>query len=422
MLTSRLFFSFTYSEANKALLNAAKDKTDDTTRALFEALNNGANINITDVRILTEINWIGYKYTPLMWAVHNGQIEKVKFLIAQGADVSLKTARGNTILHLAAREGHLDLYYYLAELFPDLRGLQGENYLTSDEIAEKYKQTDIVRACEDFYSNPFFDSAKTILPDEVVFRILKKVSDPVSLVSLKRTNKAWYNFFKDQALKGIFEESLRDNLPQELQEWSWEDLFRHYYPSLFSSEKTYTYDLFFKQMHVVYLIGEPLRFQREKGFFKKLSEALDIMSLHSDWESIEISAHDAKKSLHQAVSGKEQVVVYKQFDEAASDELKMMPIISQPNLDSYIKEKPSRYIVSKETGPRSHQWIDCTERSPIFELTIKSEIALALLKNLGPSTTIKPDDILSIKKWTLPYFYYKAHEDTYSTHETNFRI
>ena len=53
--------------------------------------------------------------TPLMEAALRGDTEKVKALLAQGADVNAKTRFGGTALMYAARNGHKEIVRILWE-------------------------------------------------------------------------------------------------------------------------------------------------------------------------------------------------------------------------------------------------------------------------------------------------------------------
>lgn len=62
-------------------------------------IESGADVNYSDKQ---------YRNTPLHNATHFGQVEIVKILLAQGADVDVKDNRGDTPLLMAVDEGHTE--------------------------------------------------------------------------------------------------------------------------------------------------------------------------------------------------------------------------------------------------------------------------------------------------------------------------
>lgn len=54
-------------------------------------------------------------YTPLHVASHFGQINMVRYLLGQGANVNSSTAIGYTPLHQAAQQGHVLVISLLLE-------------------------------------------------------------------------------------------------------------------------------------------------------------------------------------------------------------------------------------------------------------------------------------------------------------------
>lgn len=101
-------------KADIALKVAAQNKGTEAINALLEA---GVNDNICEalktaaswgntqtVNILldagADINGTKNDYTPLMYAIHENQMETAKTLIKRGADVTLKTPKGNTVSDL----------------------------------------------------------------------------------------------------------------------------------------------------------------------------------------------------------------------------------------------------------------------------------------------------------------------------------
>ncbi|UYV68525.1 hypothetical protein LAZ67_6000035, partial [Cordylochernes scorpioides] len=61
----------------------------------------------------------------LLLEIKNENWVKVKELLESGADINIKTKRGNSPLHLSARKGHQDLVQYLVEAGADVNSLNG---------------------------------------------------------------------------------------------------------------------------------------------------------------------------------------------------------------------------------------------------------------------------------------------------------
>jgi ankyrin repeat protein len=69
-------------------------------------LDNGANINSEDIN----------SWTPLFYAVQYGKIDAVKLLIDRGANILKKNKFGNTLLHLACKRNNYDMVKFLLEI------------------------------------------------------------------------------------------------------------------------------------------------------------------------------------------------------------------------------------------------------------------------------------------------------------------
>jgi hypothetical protein len=68
------------------------------------------NVNVKDV----------YGETPLHWAAKNGHVEIARVLLQNGAEVNVRNNYGNTPLHYAAIHGHVDILHLLVENGADL--------------------------------------------------------------------------------------------------------------------------------------------------------------------------------------------------------------------------------------------------------------------------------------------------------------
>ncbi len=86
------------SEAESALIEAAKNG--DTDLILRLALSHKINIDILDEE---------YACTPLMWAAINGKSVAALLLIKLGANIKKKSKQNRTVLHYAAKSGLLDV-------------------------------------------------------------------------------------------------------------------------------------------------------------------------------------------------------------------------------------------------------------------------------------------------------------------------
>jgi ankyrin repeat protein len=64
--------------------------------------------------------------TPLMFASSQGDIEMVKFLMAQQADAKAANASGQTALHFAAQHGHRSVVELLLNANADVNALTRE--------------------------------------------------------------------------------------------------------------------------------------------------------------------------------------------------------------------------------------------------------------------------------------------------------
>ncbi|MEI0518875.1 ankyrin repeat domain-containing protein [Brachyspira murdochii] len=82
------------------LLEASKNNDLETLKALIE---NGADVNVKD----------DYNKTALMYASEKGHLEIVKYLLDKGADINAKDNYGKTALMYASEKGHSEVAKFL---------------------------------------------------------------------------------------------------------------------------------------------------------------------------------------------------------------------------------------------------------------------------------------------------------------------
>ena len=75
--------------------------------------------------------------TPLHYAALEGHLDIVKLLLEHGADPNVKDGFGETPLHFAALEGHLDVAKLLLEhgADPNVQGVEGNAPSASGAVA-----------------------------------------------------------------------------------------------------------------------------------------------------------------------------------------------------------------------------------------------------------------------------------------------
>lgn len=386
-----------YKNSDKKLLNAARNKDDNGIEELALALQEKANINVRDIRIENEFNWIGYRYTPLMWAAHNGQIEKVKFLIEHGADVYATTGRNNTALHIAAREGHVDVLNYLAGRYPELLYQKGEYGFTPEEIAVKYKKNEeIVDTFQTHYSNSFFSTAKMPVPDEIAMLVTGYINDPISLKNLSMVNKAWKRLFEDEFLQDHYSYNLRTYLPDKLRKVSWEEIFHFYYPH--TPMPADPLKGFIKRMHTFYAMGTGINTLMDKTTGEQVFEfafAFGFIIAHqgdmpSSKKQREIPDQEIENNIKNALAPQCLVTAYRELHE-----------ISKVENEEGINSKSTYKL-----------------RKPVVEIVINSETALALLADVKPYSNIHGDDIVATINWRMCNKKHSASEQA-EIHELN---
>jgi len=123
---------------NKELLKASEKGDVEKVKKLLEE---GADVNAKD--------FLGF--TSLHLAASNGHFNVVKLLIEKGADVNAKVRGGSTPLHLAASNGHFNVVKLLLEhgSDPDIKNIWGN---TAIDLARTNRHYDIVKLIEEFKS------------------------------------------------------------------------------------------------------------------------------------------------------------------------------------------------------------------------------------------------------------------------------
>lgn len=388
MITSRLAFEVTYSREDKDLLNAARStvNTPEMLKDLEKALNRGANINVKDIRVESEFSSIGYYYTPLMWAAHRGHLEKVEFLIQQkDIDPMVTTGRGNTPLHIAAREGHESVVLCLAKKFPHLLSVFGEDNLTPEQIAEKYgSERKITKLFKDQYANPYFSALKSYLPFDLAMCMLGTLNDdPISLTNLSAVNKAWRKLFTEKNVNALYENSVRIYLPKNLQQLPWADIYKYYYNE--TAPKENAFNAFMNKLCIFYII----------------SDAIDVL--------------EKKSTETQVVQGLFSLVfiLSHQFDPPSNMKYRLIP---NDEVDTNIKahliinkkltgcrnlKEAAREELSQATQPGNYCSSRVKTRKPIYEVTLKPKAAIAHMQNALTTHSLFSDDLKKVNNWRM---------------------
>ena len=86
----------------------------------------------------------GYGYTALIDASKNGDLEKVKLLIENGANIEVKDNNGDTALILASYYRYLEIIQYLVEKGANINATN-DNGWTSLMYASKYGELETIK-------------------------------------------------------------------------------------------------------------------------------------------------------------------------------------------------------------------------------------------------------------------------------------
>ena len=95
--------------------------------------------------------------TALMWAAKSGNIETVKYLVSNGADIKAKNNKDGTALMWAAKSGNIETVKFLVSNGADIKA-KTENGKAALQFAVKKEVSDYLLFCELFFeingSNP----------------------------------------------------------------------------------------------------------------------------------------------------------------------------------------------------------------------------------------------------------------------------
>ncbi|XP_062280596.1 cyclin-dependent kinase 4 inhibitor C [Scomber scombrus] len=129
-----------FNTSNRTALQVVKLGNDAVAEALLEA---GANPNLHDPAC---------GLTVTHDAAREGFIDTLRVLVKHGADVNLVDKQGNLPLHLAAKEGHLEVVKLLVGLTTDPKKSNTHNN-TAGQLAHDYKRTDTAAFIDQYLSS-----------------------------------------------------------------------------------------------------------------------------------------------------------------------------------------------------------------------------------------------------------------------------
>ena len=85
-------------------------------------------------------------------AARAGFVDSVRVLVEHGADINLVDDKGNLPLHLAAKEGNLEVIQLLIGQTANPQTANGEGY-TAGQLAHQYGRQDTATYMDDYFSS-----------------------------------------------------------------------------------------------------------------------------------------------------------------------------------------------------------------------------------------------------------------------------
>ena len=83
-------------------------------------------------------------FTVAHYAAREGNLDILKYVVANGASAILKVQGGNTIFHLASFNGHVSIIDYLMDTYPEIRTLQNDDSFLPVHLSAKCGQTETI--------------------------------------------------------------------------------------------------------------------------------------------------------------------------------------------------------------------------------------------------------------------------------------